>query len=314
MSTAIHGVGVGLRRVFARELAATERPLDWLEITPENWMFFGGERRHLLDACAERWPLSPHGVSLNVGGIDPLDDTYLDGMRALCRRLDAPWWSDHLCYSSIGGRPLHDLLPLPFTDEAVENAAARARRCEERVGAPLVIENATFYSHMPGATMDEAAFLRAFLDASGCGMLLDVNNVYVNAQNHGFDACAFIDRMPLERVRQIHVAGHTDKGDLIVDTHIGPIIDEVWALYRYTLARAGRMIPTLVEWDQEIPPLERVLDEVDRARAEAAAALTPTIATSTITGDKPPLASGQGPSTGDKPPLASGQGPSEATR
>lgn len=282
MGAAIAGIGVGLRREFAGELATTSRRLDWIEITPENWMFFGGRKRRLLEACAERWPIVPHGVSLNLGGIDPLDGALLDGMRALCRRHEPPWWSDHLCYSSIGGRPLHDLLPLPFTAEAVDNAAARARACEARVGVPLVVENATFYSHMPGATMDEADFLCAFFAASGAGLLLDVNNVYVNARNHGFDARAFIDRMPLERVRQLHVAGHTDEGDLLVDTHIGPVIDEVWALYRYTLARAGRLIPTLVEWDQEIPSLDRVLDEVDRARAEAALALAPPPAATTL--------------------------------
>ena len=269
----IEGIGVGLRRQFASELLATERRVDWIEITPENWMFFGGRQRRTLAAVAERWPISPHGVSLSVGGIDPLSEVLLDAMAKLCVSIDAPWWSDHLCYSSVEGRPVHDLLPLPFTVEAADNAGQRARAAEARVGAPLLLENATFYSHMPGGTMDEAAFLALALEASGCGMLLDVNNVFVNAKNHGGDPRAFIDRMPLHRVRQLHVAGHTKVGDTIIDTHIGPVVDEVWALYRYTLARAGRLIPTLIEWDQEIPPLAEVLDEVDRARAHAAAAL-----------------------------------------
>ena len=272
----LSGIGLGLRRPFVRELLATDRQVDWLEITPENWMFFGGEKRRLLDQARERWPMVPHSVSLSVGGIDPLDETFLAAMASLCRTLDAPFFSDHLCYSSIAGRPLHDLLPLPFTYAAVENAAARAKLAEARVGRPLVLENATFYAHMPGATMDEAAFLCATAAASDTGMLLDVNNVYVNAQNHGFDARAFIDRLPLNRVRQIHVAGHTPIDGVIIDTHIGPVIDEVWALYRHTLARAGRLIPTLVEWDQEIPALHVVLDEVDRARSEAARALAET--------------------------------------
>ena len=272
----IEGIGLGLRRPFARELLATERRVDWLEITPENWMFFGGQKRRILDAARERWPIVPHGVSLSIGGIDPLDDTFLSSMKALCRDLDAPFWSDHLCYSSIDGRPLHDLLPLPFTDEAVDNVAARAKAAAARVGRDLVLENATFYSHMPGATMDEAGFLLATSAASGCDLLLDVNNVYVNAKNHGFDARAFIDRMPLDLVRQLHVAGHTHVDGVIIDTHIGPVIDDVWALYRHTLARAGRLIPTLIEWDQDIPALDVVLDEVDRARAEAEAALAGT--------------------------------------
>lgn len=270
----IEGIGVGLRREFAEELLATERRVDWIEITPENWMFFGGQRRRTLDAAAERWPISPHAVSLSIGGLDPLDEVFLEAMARLCRDVEAPWWSDHLCYSSIGGRPLHDLLPLPFTDEAVAWSGCRAREVQRRIEAPLLLENATFYAHMPGATMDEAAFLSATLEAGDCGMLLDVNNVYVNGRNHGFDPFAFLDRMPMERVRQIHVAGHTLVGDTIIDTHIGPVIDEVWALYRHAIARAGRLVPTLVEWDQDIPPLDAVLDELDRARVHAEAALS----------------------------------------
>jgi uncharacterized protein (UPF0276 family) len=272
----ISGIGVGLRREFADEILAAHergRRVDWLEITPENWMFRGGRPRRLLDECAERWPISPHAVSLSIGGLDPLDDPFLDAMERLCRDVGAPWWSDHLCYSTVNGRPTHDLLPLPFTDEAVAWSGARAREVQRRIDAPLLLENATFYSHMPGATMDEAQFLVAALEAGDCGMLLDVNNVYVNSRNHGFDARAFLDRIPLDRVRQLHVAGHTLRGDTIIDTHIGPVIDEVWALYRYVIARAGRLIPTLVEWDQEIPPLHEVLDELDRARAHAEAAL-----------------------------------------
>jgi uncharacterized protein len=271
----IEGIGLGLRRQFADDLLASDRRVDWLEVTPENWMFYGGRQRRVLDRCAERWPISPHSVSLSIGGLDPLDETFLGAMEQLCRDVGAPWWSDHVCYSTVNGRPTNDLLPLPFTDEAVAHTAARARAVQRRIEAPLLLENATFYSHMPGATMDEAAFLVAAITAGECGMLLDVNNIYVNSVNHGFDARAFIDRMPLERVRQLHVAGHTLQGDTVIDTHIGPVIDEVWALYRYTLARAGRLIPTLIEWDQDIPPLDQVLDEVDRARSHAEAALAP---------------------------------------
>lgn len=269
MARTLHGIGIGLRRPFASALLETERHIDFLEITPENWVCYGGRRRRLFDACAKRWPVVSHSVSLNIGGIEPLDDELLSKTAEMCQQLDAPFFSDHLCYSSVHGQPLHDLLPLPFTREAVEHVARRVKECEQRVGRPLVLENATFYSHMPGAEMDEGEFLRATMEAADCGLLLDVNNVYVNSQNHGFDPRAFIDRMPLERVRQLHLAGHTRQGDVIIDTHIGPIIDPVWELYGYTLARAGRLIPTLVEWDQEIPPLDVVLDEADRARAVA---------------------------------------------
>src|SRR5262249_43047753 len=160
-------------------------------------------------------------------------------------------------------------LPLPFTDEAVEHVARRAAEVMRRVEAPLLLENATFYAHMPGGTMDEAAFLGAVVEQSGCGLLVGVHNGNANSVNHGDDPGAFIDRMPMERVRQLHLAGHTRQEEAVIDTHIGPICDEVWALYRYTLARAGRLVPTLIEWDQEIPSLEAVLDEADRARAEA---------------------------------------------
>src|SRR5262245_18492751 len=232
----ISGIGVGLRSAFAREILTTQRQVDWLELTPENWAFHGGERRRRLDAAAERWPMVAHSVSLSIGGLDPLDGVFLDSIQRINQTIDAPWWSDHLCYSSIDGKPLHDLLPLPFSEEAADHAAARVREVRARVEAPLALENATFYSHMPGATMDEAAFLCAVIERSGCGMLLDVNNVYVNSLNHGGDPRAFIDRMPLDRVWQLHVAGHTRGEEAVIDTHIGPVIDDVWALYRYTLA------------------------------------------------------------------------------
>ena len=272
----LSGIGVGLRKPFARALLEREgeaRRVDWLEITPENWVFFGGRARRMLDACAERWPIVSHSVSLDIGGDGPLDPVFLDAVAGLNRRLDAPWWSDHVCFSGLGGRPLHDLLPLPFTEEVVDHVAARVRQAQERVEAKLLLENATFYAFMPGCTMDEAAFLRAVIERSGCDLLLDVNNVYVNSQNHGFDPRAFLDAMPLDRVRQLHVAGHSHVKGVIIDTHIGPVIDPVWDLYRYTLQRAGRLIPTLIEWDNEIPPLGQVLDELDLARKHAAVAL-----------------------------------------
>jgi uncharacterized protein (UPF0276 family) len=273
MARQITGIGVGLRRDYAADLAQTRRQVDFIEIMPENWVCYGGRRRRLLDACIERYACVTHSVSLNIGGEDPLDDELLEATAALLQRTGAPFFSDHVCYSSVRGQPLSDLLPLPFTREVIDHTAARVHKAQERVGRPLALENATFYSHMPGAEMDEAAFLCDLLQAADCGMLLDVNNVYVNSQNHGFDPRAFIDRMPLDRVWQLHLAGHTLIDDTIIDTHIGPIIAPVWELYRYTLQRAGRLIPTLIEWDQDIPPLDQVLDELDRARQQAQQAL-----------------------------------------
>jgi uncharacterized protein (UPF0276 family) len=272
----IDGVGLGLRQGFAQQLlATTRRAPDFLEIIPENWMFAGGHKARQLDEFAERYPIVPHSVSLNVGGVDPLDATFLDASRALGERLEAPFASDHVCWASVDGRPLHDLLPLPFTEEAADNLGVRAREASRRLERPLVLENATYYVKLPGDPhLDEAAFLTACLERSGCELLLDVNNVYVNSLNHGFDAQAFIDRLPLERVRYLHLAGHTRRPDgVVIDTHIGPIIQPVWQLYAYVLKRAGKMLPTLIEWDQDIPPLDEVLDEVDRARAVASEAL-----------------------------------------
>jgi uncharacterized protein (UPF0276 family) len=274
MTRAIQGVGIGLRLDYAEELLKTQRQVDFIEVVPENWVRFGGKRRRLLEAAAERWPAVPHSVSLSIGGEDPLDEGFVEAVGGLCCQLRAPFYSDHLCYSAVNGGQLHDLLPLPFTQEVVEHVVRRVGQVQDRLEVPLVLENATFYAHMPGAQMDEAEFLCRVLEGADCGMLLDVNNVYVNGRNHGFDPVAFVDRLPLQRVRQIHLAGHTVEDEAIIDTHIGPIIDPVWDLYRHTLARAGRMIPTLIEWDQEIPPVDGVLDEVDRAREHAARALT----------------------------------------
>lgn len=275
MPRVLDGIGIGVRRAFVAELPEPGRQPDFIELIPENWVCFGGKLRAQLDAWLERYPAISHSTSLSIGGLDPLDTQFLDATAALCEKLDAPFFSDHICYSSVHAQPVHDLLPLPFTREAVAHTAERVKRAERHVGRPLILENATFYAHMPGAEMDEAAFLTAICESADCGLLLDVNNVYVNSRNHGFSAEDFIDRMPLERVRQLHMAGHTTYDGVIIDTHIGPIIDPVWELYRYTLRRAGRLIPTLIEWDQDVPPLATLLDEVDRARAAAAEALTP---------------------------------------
>ncbi len=263
----IAGIGIGLRARHLDELCQRSTlGADFLEITPENWLFDHGPRRTKLDALIERAPVISHSVSLSVGGLDPFDQTLTDVLKQFLRKTRAPFFSDHLCWSSHHGRPLHELLPLPFNDEVVKHTAARIKQLQQRMETPFAMENATYYAHMPGSVLDEADFINAVLDESGCKLLLDVNNVYVNAKNHGFDPQAFIDRMPMDRVVQLHVAGHTPEDGVIIDTHIGPICDDVWALYRYTQRRASRHIPTLVEWDAEIPPLDELLGEVARAR------------------------------------------------
>ena len=260
------GAGIGLRRSFYEALPRTERPLDWVEIIPENFLTLGGRPQQTLDACAERWTVLPHGVGLNIGGPDPLDEDYVTRLAALVKRVDSPFFSDHLVYSRLAGVYLHDLLPLPFNEEVVEHVVPRVREVMARVGRPFLLENASYYANMPGGTLSEAAFLRHVVEQADCGLLLDVNNVYVNAQNHGYDPRAFIDALPLERVVQIHLAGHDRYPDVIIDTHGAPVCDDVWSLYRYVLQRTGP-VSTLIEWDQEIPSMEAVLDQADVARA-----------------------------------------------
>lgn len=270
----LSGIGLGLRHEFVDDLQKTSRAIDFLEIVPEAWLH--PIQRTWLDAIADRWTIVPHSIHLSIGGPDPFDPAFVAAINEITRRLDAPFYSDHICYSSVGGLQTGELLPLPFSDEAIEHVVTRTRELGRMLEVPLVLENPTYYSVMPGSTMDEATFVNRVLAEADIGMLLDVNNVYVNARNHGYDAQAFIDRMPLDRVRQIHLAGHRHdlELDTLVDNHGSAVIDEVWALYRYTLRRAGRLIPTIVEWDNDLPNLDRVIDEVDRAREHAAAALS----------------------------------------
>lgn len=258
------GAGIGLRREFFDTLPLTRREAGWLEIIPENFMTLGGRPRAVLERCRERWQLLPHGVALDIGGPDALNDEYLEGLAGLVREVRAPFFSDHLCYSRLEGRYLHDLLPLPFNEAVVEHVVPRVREVVRRVERPFLLENPSYYARMPGQTLEEAPFIRHVLEEANAGMLLDVNNVYVNAKNHGYDARAFIDALPHERVVQIHLAGHQVLPDVIIDTHGGAVCDEVWELYRYTLSRTGP-VSTLIEWDQEIPSLDAVLDERDRA-------------------------------------------------
>lgn len=261
------GIGVVVEQAFAEELLRTPRSVDWLEITPERWPARGGRQRWLLDAMAERWPMVPHCASLSVAGADPLDDTLLTEVHALVRRLKAPWWSDHVAFCRAGGSWLGELLPPPFSVEAVDHVAVRVAEVERRVGVPMILENIAWSSAMPGSSMAEADFLGALLEATGCGMLLDVATVSANADNHGYDARALIDRLPVERVRQVHLGGRVRRGGLVVPTHAGPVTGEVWDLYAHTVARAGRVVATCVECAPTASGLETALDDVDRARS-----------------------------------------------
>jgi len=261
------GAGIGLRKEHFGELKTTDLPVHWMEIVPENFMNFGGFSQAILDLVADRWPVVSHGVNLSIGSLDPLNEEYLERLKALLQRTRALWYSDHLCFTSVGGEYFHDLLPLPFSQEAADHVIARVRHLKKRINLPFLLENPSYYVQPPGAEMSEAAFFTRVLEESDCGLLLDVNNVYVNSRNHGFDPKEFIQNLPLHRVGQIHMAGHKDCGDVIVDTHEGPIIDPVWDLYRFTMEAIGRPVSTLIEWDTNIPPLKDVVSEAVQARS-----------------------------------------------
>ncbi len=266
MTKPLRGVGIGLRHPHFDDILEVDRRIDWLEIVPENYVDIGGRASEVLDACLERWTVVSHGVSLSIGGPDAIDEDYLHGLRRLCRRMDTPFYSDHLCYSSISDIQMFDLLPLPFTDEAVEHAAGRIRHVGERVDREMVIENITYYATMPGSRLTEGEVVRGVVETADCGLLLDVNNVYCNAKNHGRDPLEAMFDLPWQRARQVHLAGFLEEGPRLLDDHGSPVADGVWAMYRALLERVGP-IPTLIEWDTNIPTLDRVLDEADRARS-----------------------------------------------
>jgi uncharacterized protein (UPF0276 family) len=265
------GVGVGLRTAHYGHLLEHWPHVDWFEIISDNYMQTAGRPLYFLDRIAERYPIAMHGVSLSIGSTDELDMAYVSELAALRKRTRARWISDHLCWTGVAGRNSHDLLPMPYTDEALRHTAERVRRVQDVLEAPLVLENPSSYVEFAGSTMTEWEFLRALADETDCGLLLDVNNVYVSSYNHGFDPATYLDAVPFDRVVQMHVAGHTNNGTHIVDTHIGPVIDPVWELAREAWRRCeGTSI--LLEWDAEIPSFEEVHREALKATAFTRAA------------------------------------------
>jgi len=260
------GAGIGLRKQHFHELKKTDLPVRWLEIVPENFMNFGGFPQAILDLLARRWPVVSHGVNLSIGSVDPLNEEYVARLKAVLESTKALWYSDHLCFTSVGGEYFHDLLPLPFSYEAAQHVVTRVKQLKKKISLPFLLENPSYYVKMPGAEMTEAAFFNIVMEGADCGMLLDVNNVYVNSRNHNFDPKEFIRQLPLHRVGQIHMAGHFDRGDVIIDTHEGPIIDPVWDLYQFTIQAIGRPVSTLIEWDTNVPALEKVVAEATHAQ------------------------------------------------
>jgi uncharacterized protein len=259
------GVGLGLRTVHYAHIAEAQPEVDWFEILSENYMQTGGRPLEWLDAIADRYPVAMHGVSLSIGSTDPLNRAYLAELRALRDRCRARWVSDHLCWTGVGGKNTHDLLPMPYTEEALRHVTARVRAVQDLLGGPLALENPSTYVEFTDGEMPEWEFLARLAEDADCALLLDVNNVYVSAYNHGFDPRTYLMAVPFDRVVQLHVAGHTNHGTHIVESHIGPVIDDVWRLLGEAWKRAGGA-SVLLEWDAEIPSFEVTHAEALRAK------------------------------------------------
>jgi uncharacterized protein len=260
------GHGVGLRTKHFPDLLEQGRRADWFEVITENFLGVGGRPRAVLEAVRADRPVVLHGVSLSIGSVDPLDEQYLHEVRALADAVQPAWVSDHLCWGTFGRHNAHDLLPMPLTEEALTHVVSRVAEVQERLGRRILLENVSSYLTYSASTLTEWDFLSEVARRADCLLLLDVNNVFVSATNHGFDAGEFLRSVPVDRVAQFHLAGHSDQGTYLLDTHDASVPDPVWALYRDAVRRFGR-VSSLVEWDDHIPPLDEVLAEAERARA-----------------------------------------------
>ena len=261
----VSGVGIGLRDPHFDQLMSEDHGVPWLELLADNFLARGGLTPRQLDRVAQRYPVSLHCVGMNLGGVDPLDRSYLDEIRRIADQAGAEWVSDHACFTAHGGRQYHDLLPLPYSDEAVRHIAGRVAEVQDHLGQRIAIENVSAYLRVD-APLSEAAFLAAVCDEADCTLLLDANNLYVNQVNLGLDARQAIAELPLERVREIHLAGYEDKGDYLIDAHNNRVSDPVWTLFA-ELMQAVPHVPVLIEWDKDIPPLATLLAEAERAGA-----------------------------------------------
>ena len=267
------GHGIGLRSKhygrFLEEAASAQvaaRPaVDWVEVISENHLSPGGRPNAVLEKVRRDFPVVLHGVSLAIGSVDPLDARLLKGLRDLVRRIEPAYLSDHLCWGRQAGRYAHDLLPLPFTEEALALVIDRVRTVQDVLQRQILLENVSSYVQFKESTMTEWEFVRRVAEGADCGILLDVNNIYVSAKNHGFDPLDYLAGVPADRVGQFHLAGHSDKGSYLLDTHDGEVQGAVWDLYRAALGKFGR-VPALVEWDDHIPPLEEIIAQSDLAR------------------------------------------------
>ena len=259
------GFGLGLRTDYYNEILESKPKIDWFEALSENYMLPGGKPLYYLDRIRENYPVVLHGVSLSIGSTTPFERDYLRDLKKLVDRVQPAWISDHLCWTGVHGQNMHDLLPLPYTEETVKHVAARVKIVQDYLGRQILLENVSSYASYIDSTMNEWEFISQIAEKADCLLLLDVNNIYVSSYNHEFDAKAFIDGVPAKRVQQIHLAGHQNHGDYIIDTHDAPVIDPVWDLYGYAISRLGA-VSTMIERDDHMPELSELLAELQIAR------------------------------------------------
>jgi len=260
------GFGLGLRHQHYDEVLKNRPNVDWFEIISENYITAHSGYWDYLYDIRQHYPIIMHGVCLSIGSTSPLDENYLTKIKALAHHIDVPWISDHLCFTGVNGQNTHDLLPVPYTEEALKHIIPRIHKVQETLKRPFALENASTYLEFNSSTLTEPEFFQEICRQTGCGILLDVNNVYVSSFNHGWDAKTYIDNIPAEFIMQYHLAGHTNKTSHIIDTHNDYVADPVWDLFRYTLKTKG-LRSTMIEWDEDIPELSVLISELDKARS-----------------------------------------------
>ncbi len=266
------GFGLGLRTEHYNDILETKPNIDWFEALSENYMIPGGKPLYYLDRIRENYPVVMHGVSLSIGSTTPMDADYLRDLRKLADRIQPAWISDHLCWTGVHGQNMHDLLPLPYTEETANHVAERVGIVQDYLGRQILLENVSSYASYVDSSMTEWEFISLIAEKADCLLLLDVNNIYVSSYNHQFDAKNFIDGIPKKRVQQMHLAGHQNHGDYIIDTHDAPVIDPVWDLYAYAVSRLGA-VSTMIERDDQMPELAELVQELQIARNIAAQTL-----------------------------------------
>jgi len=262
------GFGLGLRRDHYQAVLDERPAVDWFEILSENYLVAGGKPLHFLDRIRADYPMVMHGVSLSIGSTQDLDTGYLRDLRELAARVEPRWISDHLCFTGVQQQNLHDLLPLPYTEEAIMHVAGRVAQVQDFLGRQILLENVSSYLTYSHSVLTEWEFLTAVAERADCLILLDINNIFVSSRNHAFDPLRYLHGIPAPRVRQFHLAGHTYQGEIAIDTHDQPVLDEVWALYAEAVCRFGA-VSTMIERDDNIPELPELLAELDRARSIA---------------------------------------------